>query len=84
MNGLLGIRQTGSRLGLSEHTIRHWIKNGRLEHIRLGKRIVFDPKYLEKLIDSHRIKLIKGRGETILTGGKTSREASRKNDEDAI
>ena len=53
---LLTLGEAAQYLGHSPHTLRHWIGEGRLEHIRLGRKIVFDPKSLERLINSHRVK----------------------------
>jgi excisionase family DNA binding protein len=55
MEGLLNIRSTALRLGLSEHTIRHWVRDGRLGHIRLGRRIVFDRRALARFVKERRI-----------------------------
>jgi excisionase family DNA binding protein len=46
----LSITQAAERLGVHHHTIRNWIKAGKLPATRFGDRIVrIDPEDLENL-----------------------------------
>lgn len=53
--GLVDIKKAAKLLGHSPHTIRHWAKEGRLDHIRLGRKIVFDVSDLDHFVKECRI-----------------------------
>jgi excisionase family DNA binding protein len=52
---LVGVRQAAGRLGLSVWTLYAWARTGRLPSVRLGKRRLFVPQDLEKVIADGRV-----------------------------
>lgn len=46
----VGISEAGKLLGLSPWTIRRYISNGRLQAVRVGKRVLVSMEVLEKVI----------------------------------
>jgi excisionase family DNA binding protein len=60
---LLSVRESAWLLGVSPATIRRAIASGRLEHIRLGDRVLIRREALEAFIDLNTIPTSKqGRG----------------------
>ena len=53
--GNLSIRGAAVLVGVSPHTLRSWLRQRRLAHIRLGRRVVIDPKDLDAFIKKNRI-----------------------------
>ncbi len=51
---LLGIPQAAQLLGISKHTVRLWIKKGRLPFIQLGRRILLRADDLHAFIEKNR------------------------------
>lgn len=51
---LLGIPQAAQLLGISKHTVRLWIKKGRLPFIQLGRRILLHADDLHAFIEKNR------------------------------
>ncbi len=47
---LLGVKAAGAMVGLSPWTIRKYIRDGELEAVRLGRRVLVEPESLRKLI----------------------------------
>lgn len=54
MSNLISSQEASKRLGISIWTLYRWSKKGKLSHIRLGKKILFDPQDLEKFISDCR------------------------------
>lgn len=53
MNGkrlALSITNAAEILSLSPWTLRRWISSGRLKAVRLGRRVLVEPKELERLV----------------------------------
>lgn len=50
MRELLNVEGTARLLGVSTHTIRLWIRQERLPVTRLGRRVLFDPRALDRFI----------------------------------
>ncbi len=52
---LLTYTQAAEFLGVNINTLYFWVRNGRVPHIRLSRRMVrFDPEELRRWIDEHR------------------------------
>lgn len=43
------VKDAAIEKGVSVHTVRHWIRKGRLKHYRFGPMIDIDPKDLAKV-----------------------------------
>jgi excisionase family DNA binding protein len=41
---LLSLARAAGLIGVSPHTLRFWLRQRRLTHVRLGRRILFDPQ----------------------------------------
>lgn len=50
----LGLKEAAAMVGLSPWTLRHWIKQGRLRSVRLGRRVLIEPGELERLVEQGR------------------------------
>lgn len=50
----LGLKEAAAAVGLSPWTLRHWIKQGRLRAVRLGRRVLLEPSELQRLIEEGR------------------------------
>lgn len=50
MSRLLAIPEVAQLLGLSTHTIRAWVQKGRIEHHKLGRRVLISPAALERIL----------------------------------
>jgi predicted site-specific integrase-resolvase len=59
---LLNLEEAAERIGHSPHTLRQWVQKGRVNHIRLNRRIMFEPKDLGDLIKTHRV-MARGTGD---------------------
>ncbi len=46
----IGIGEAARRLGVSAHTLRTWVRDQRVPHIRLGRRVLFDPAALDRFV----------------------------------
>lgn len=55
MERLLNVKQAGEKLSISVHTVRAWVKERRLPHVRLGRRIAFRPEALEAFVKTNTI-----------------------------
>jgi excisionase family DNA binding protein len=53
--GNLSIRAAAAIAGVSPYTLRTWLRQRRLAHIRLGRRVVIDPRDLEKFVQAGRV-----------------------------
>ncbi len=53
---LLSVRQTSEYLSTCEETLRYWLKTGRFQPIRIGKRVYFlkseIDEFIQKQLDS--------------------------------
>jgi excisionase family DNA binding protein len=53
---LLDYRGAAAFVGLSEYTLRRYVSNGRLPHVKLGLKLVrFEPDALRRWVESHRV-----------------------------
>jgi excisionase family DNA binding protein len=54
--GLLSLPEAARRLGLSHHTMRAWVRQRRVPFVRLGRRVLLDPRDVQRFIDANRVK----------------------------
>lgn len=47
---LLSIAVAAERLGVSHHTLRAWLRQRRLEHVRLGRRVLVSQEAVDRFI----------------------------------
>ena len=52
---LINVKEAAGLLGVSPFTVRAWLREGRLAHIRLGRRVVLDPADLARFVDAGRV-----------------------------
>jgi excisionase family DNA binding protein len=52
VNRPLNVTEAANALGLSVHTVRAWISQRRLSHIRLGRAVRVLPEEIERLLRS--------------------------------
>ena len=50
---LLTLEETAAALRLSPHTVRSFVKKGRLFPVRICRRLLFRPADVEKLIEAN-------------------------------
>ncbi len=50
----LGLKEAADAVGLSHWTLRQYIKQGKLHAIKLGRRVLIEPKELQRLIEQGR------------------------------
>ncbi len=50
----LGLREAAASLGLSHWTLRKYIREGKLQCVRIGKRVLIEPTELNRLIQTGR------------------------------
>ena len=60
-NRLRTIRETAAELGLSPNTVRLWISQGRMPHVRLGKTIRVRQSEIEQLIEDGAVPAVETR-----------------------
>ena len=60
-NRMLKIDDVVSKLGVSEPTLRLWIRKQAIPFVRVGKLIRFEPSDLDKWIESRKVKVIQSR-----------------------
>ena len=53
--GLLGVEEAAKQLGVSLHTLRTWLRQGRLPFVRLGRRVLLEPRALTHFIRRNRV-----------------------------
>ncbi len=59
-DALVSINAAALRLGelnggISKHTVRAWVRDRRLEHVRLGRRILIPVAALDALVSAHTV-----------------------------
>ncbi len=53
--GLISIAEGATRLGISRFTLRAWIRQRIIPHVRLGRRVLLAPIDIEKFIATNRV-----------------------------
>ena len=51
---LLTLAAVAAALAVSPHTVRMWVRRGKLRPMRLCRRLLFDPADVQRLLDSAR------------------------------
>lgn len=51
----ISIPAAADRLGVSLYTVRAWIRSRRLPYLKLGRRVLVDPRDLEALLRAARV-----------------------------
>jgi excisionase family DNA binding protein len=51
---VLDIKEAAQALCLSPWTIRRWIADGKLQTIRLGRRVLIEPSELKRIVEAGR------------------------------
>jgi excisionase family DNA binding protein len=64
LNGPLTVKEAADALGLSVHTIRAWIAQRRLAHVRLGRSIRVLPSAVEDMLSSCTVEEVSGSSQT--------------------
>ncbi len=52
---LVSVRAGAGMMGISRFTLRSWLRQGRLSYIRLGRRVMLDPREIEAFIQAGRV-----------------------------
>lgn len=52
---LLDIPAVAERLGISGFTIRMMVRERRIPHLRIGRRVLFDPRDIDAFLASSRV-----------------------------
>jgi excisionase family DNA binding protein len=53
---LWNIRQTAEATGLSVNTLYSWISQKKITYIKAGRKVLFDPRDLEKWVEFHKVR----------------------------
>jgi excisionase family DNA binding protein len=59
---LVSIEEAAKMLGLSKFTLRRWTAQRRVPYVRLGRRIVFDPRALASFVTANTVGASDGNG----------------------
>lgn len=65
----ISLPEAAKALGLSPHTLRAWVRGRKVPFLKLGGRILFDPKDVEELLARARIEPLPGREINRKVGG---------------
>ena len=49
---LLTLQEAATALRVSTHTVRNWVRQGRLHPVRLSRRVLFHPGEVKRLVDA--------------------------------
>jgi excisionase family DNA binding protein len=52
---LLDVKGAAERLGVSPFTVRAWLRQRRLEHVRLGRRVLIPQSAIRRFIDMNTV-----------------------------
>ncbi len=55
MTNTLSVAEAAARLGVSRYTVRSWVRQRRLEHYRLGRRVVISQAEVERFLAVNRV-----------------------------
>jgi len=53
MDKLLNYKEVAKLLGISVRFVQQMVKDGKLEAIRLGRRVLFSPESIKKLVQGN-------------------------------
>jgi excisionase family DNA binding protein len=66
---LVSIEEAAKMLGLSKFTLRRWTAQRRVPYVRLGRRIVFDPRALASFVTANTVGTSDGNGHSVRDPG---------------
>jgi excisionase family DNA binding protein len=46
-------REIATAFGLSPHTIREWVRRGRIKHVKIGRLVRLKKEWVRQLFDQH-------------------------------
>ena len=49
---LYTVRDLAEKMGVTEHTVRRWVKEGKITTIRVGKKLMFTKEDIKKLLEN--------------------------------
>lgn len=52
---LLSVVEAAARMSVSRFTLRTWLRQRRIPYIRLGRRVLVDPRDLDRFIQANRV-----------------------------
>jgi excisionase family DNA binding protein len=55
---LMGVKQTAKILGISEKTLRDWVWRKKIDYVKSGDRVMFEPEVIRQFIERNRVKAI--------------------------
>ncbi len=55
MDNLVGVEGAAKFWGVSAYTVRRKVKRKEISYVRIGRRILFDPKILQEFVDKNRV-----------------------------
>jgi excisionase family DNA binding protein len=58
---LLSLGEVAKLLSVSSHTVRSWARTGKLRPVRICRRLLFDPRELEKFLQEAKARTPAGR-----------------------
>ncbi len=58
----MSIEEAAAQIGVSKFTVRTWVRQRRLGHFRLGRRIVISQGDLERFLAAHHVEPRNGDG----------------------
>jgi excisionase family DNA binding protein len=50
----IGLKEAAETVGLSHWTLRQYVREGKIAAIRLGRRVLIEPRELERLVQEGR------------------------------
>jgi excisionase family DNA binding protein len=53
MENLLSVIEAAQRLGISRHTLNCWVSKRKVPFVKLGRRTLFNPDDLERIIKAN-------------------------------
>jgi excisionase family DNA binding protein len=53
MENLLNVAEAASRLGISRHTLNGWVSKRKVPFVKLGRRTLFNPADLVRIIKAN-------------------------------
>ena len=74
--GLLSITRASERLGVAEVSVRRWIAAGDLPVVRLGRRVLVDPRDLNAFILARRTRNVPLNGDDPVPTGPPAKETA--------
>jgi len=63
MSPLLDLKEAGRLLSISPWTVRAYIKTGKINPVRLGRRVLLEESELERFVQQSRAVLTQSKGE---------------------